>query len=379
MPAKEKGTRALFENITMVMILLVLFQTLLEDLVIFLNLAVPMIDIVKLSAIVFDLFFTIEFAMRLISAIKQGKGRHYFLHGNGWIDLLASVPLVIFVSGPYLLGHFTSLDNGGTGLLGLFGLLKIVKAIRVARILRLMRVLKIFGSIKNINSKMAQRHVTVISTIFITSLISFIMGQSVLSEFNILPSRLQRSIDKEVEMNAMLHSLNQTQGTGVLDILLDDIGPANPSLLTIYDGDKAIYQNPAYDGERIDFFERRINSDITGRYTLEGSGLEVIHYRLDAIRLAALDNVLNFMMILFILILFIAVYTKHFTKTVTDPIFVMSKGFSSREFISPAVIDENFKDDDVFILADEYNRRWLPAKERTLNRQKSETTKLRRM
>jgi len=378
MPGEKNKIQATFENITMIMILLVLIQTLLEDLVIYLNLAVPLIDSVKLSAVIFDLFFTIEFIIRLFNSIRRKEGRKYFFLQNGWIDLLASLPLLLFISGPYLLGHFIDTGIGTSRIVDMIGLLKIVKAIRVARILRLMRVLKIFGSIKNINSSMAQRHITVVSTIFIATLITFIMGQSILSEIGIMPSRLKNSIERETEINLMLQSLDNSQGSGVLAILIDDIAPSIPSLLTIYQNDKALHQSTYYDGTRIDFFEKRISEEITGIYELENN-LQVVHYRLDYFRMSALDNILNFVMIIFLLIVFIAIYTKHFSKTVTDPIFVMSRGFSSKEFISSVPINTDYADDDIFILAEEYNKRWLPAKLRTLNKLKGQTTKLRRM
>ena len=66
---------------------------------------------------------------------------------RGWVDLAASVPLILLNSGPAVL----ALAAGGVSVLGLGGILnvlKVIKAIRIARILRLLRVLKIFKQIK---------------------------------------------------------------------------------------------------------------------------------------------------------------------------------------------------------------------------------------
>lgn len=64
-------------------------------------------------------------------------------------------------------------------------------------------------------------------------------------------------------------------------------------------------------------------------------------------------------------------YSPHFAITVTDPIHVMRKGFSDSSYNLEVEIPAKYRDDDIFILSDLYNREYLALKQRNLSRSES--------
>src|SRR6056297_2560687 len=155
--------RRFFESLVVLAIVLVLIQTFLEDLALVAGWNWTVRRVLVITGFGFDLFFTIEFFIRFFAATSQGSAREYLFHQKGWIDLFASVPLLLFNSGPLMAALF--LGGGSVSALGgVFNILKVAKAIRIARILRLLRVLKVFKNIKHTGSFMAQRHLARITS-----------------------------------------------------------------------------------------------------------------------------------------------------------------------------------------------------------------------
>src|SRR4030042_1112463 len=96
------------EGIVTVMIFLVIIQTLLDELSVILIFDTEWRNMLLFSAFFFDVFFTLEFIVRFYFAGLRKNIKNYIIHGQGWIDFLAAVPLLMFSSGPplftYLLG-----------------------------------------------------------------------------------------------------------------------------------------------------------------------------------------------------------------------------------------------------------------------------------
>ena len=108
---RKQKRGAFVENIVIVVIFLVLVQTFVEDLAILLGWSWHVRKILIFAGLGFDIFFTVEFLTRLFFAISEGRAKHYFLYERGWIDFLASVPLLMLNSGPTSI----SLLAGATG------------------------------------------------------------------------------------------------------------------------------------------------------------------------------------------------------------------------------------------------------------------------
>lgn len=157
-------------------------------------------DSMIVSGFVFDLLFSIEFIIRTIAALQKKEFKKYFFYQNGWIDFLASLPLLLLNSGPQLvLLVFTHTE---TGMRSIANLLKIIRAIRVTRILRVLRLLKIFGHIENAFSTMVQHHVSVISSMIV---ISGIVTYALLHVFGVIAH--EDNLILEAKFSLMLTSV----------------------------------------------------------------------------------------------------------------------------------------------------------------------------
>ncbi len=91
-----------------------------------------------------DLIFTIEFITRSILSKNKKGWLFYVKHEKGWVDFVSAVPLIVFNSGPIMVGMFWPGKIIALPFLGMLNILKVTKILRIARMLRLLRVLKIF-------------------------------------------------------------------------------------------------------------------------------------------------------------------------------------------------------------------------------------------
>ncbi|MFW6215857.1 MAG: hypothetical protein ACOC45_07910, partial [Alkalispirochaetaceae bacterium] len=91
--------RESLENLVIIAIILVLFQTFFEDLAVVLRWSAGARRLLTISGFAFDLFFTLEFLIRLYDAYRYRRLGEYMLEERGWLDFLASVPLLLLNSG----------------------------------------------------------------------------------------------------------------------------------------------------------------------------------------------------------------------------------------------------------------------------------------
>lgn len=347
-------TRSFLENIVLVAILLVLAQTLLEDLATLLDWQVGARRALLVAGFVFDLFFTIEFLVRAYNATRYRALGDYIWTERGWIDLLASVPLLMLNSGPAMLG----LLAGGVSVAGVGGILnvlKVVKAIRIARVLRLLRVLKIFRRIKNADSVMAQRHVATISamsvSIFVFVLLVLAAGGAIVTveEMDTTYQRQAVAAVEYIEAERLAEPGRERA--------LARFAETASAVLTVEQGGEVRYSR--YDQETFDrFFEA---SDYA---FIESDGVAVYLDLRPINREQAADNLRYFLIIVAIIGVLVFLYSPHFAMTVTDPIHVMRRGMAEPGYSLEVKIPRDYRADDVYQLARLYNRSFLPMKDR---------------
>ncbi|MDC7126647.1 MAG: ion transporter, partial [Spirochaetales bacterium] len=292
----------------------------------------------------FDLFFTIEFLVRLYLAILHNEVREYFVKRRGWIDLFASIPLLIFNSGPAALAVIL----GGTavsGAAGILNVLKVIKAVRIARVLRLLRVLKIFKQIKNTDSVMAERHVTKITTMSVTAFVGVLLFSSIIIQLFSLPT-MERENSQEL-INVMLKYNDGEK----------DVVDLYPKILIIKENGETVYTK--YDNEYYNHtfgYTDYAYSEYEGNeFFFDIRGIE---------RVQAMDSLMFFIIILVTVIVYTIFYSPHFAITVTDPIHVMRRGMDEHGYNFEVKIDPEFADDDIYKLAESYNNVFLPMKDR---------------
>ena len=86
------------------------------------------------------------------------------------------------------------------------------------------------------------------------------------------------------------------------------------------------------------------------------------------------QTIFFFGMILLLLLAYLLLYSPHFALTVSDPIHVMKRGLSEKDYNLEVRVPDRFQTDDIFETASLYNEVYLPLKDR--NRETEATTEL---
>ena len=346
MPMSKK-THSILENLVIVMIILVIIQTFLEDFFTAVGLGWNLRKVLVFTGVGFDIFFTVEFLVRLYVAMYRKKTAEYILRRRGWIDFFASIPLLLLNSGPSALALLAG-GGGAFAVAGVLNVLKIVKAVRIARILRLLRVLKIFKQIKYADSPMAQRHIAQITSITITTFVGVLFIFNAVSSLGSVPS-----IDS-------LSSEYRSTLTGLIALRGDkpevrSLVEGKPDILVIKSGGATVFS-------RFDNRYYRHNFGPMDYSYVNQDGLEVF-FDIRAYNAAsARESLAYFVIIIALTIVFLLYYSPHFAITVSDPIHVMVRGMTEKNYNLEVKELPRYAQDDVFLLAKAYNEKFLPLK-----------------
>jgi hypothetical protein len=342
----------ILENFILLAIILVIIQTFLDELAVILNWSNNTKNALIYSGLVFDSIFTIEFFSRLIISTKKGKAGQYFFYERGWVDFLASVPLLLLNSGPSAYALYTGAMAAGAGV-GALNILKVVKAIRITRVLRLIRILKIFGKIKNAESKMAQRHITVIATVVCSALLLMIMVLGFLGYPGIDNAKDHMETMYKREINLYVNN-TMTSGEQTVFEQLKKAYKNDKYLLKIKAGDK-VFRNISEQKFKNQYYFDEVEVFSVGKIKV---WLSVQHIR----TIESKQNILFFSLIIFVIIAIMIIYSKHFVQTVSDVVHVMNRGMEERNYFLEAKISEHYEQDEIFQLAKNYNEKWLTIK-----------------
>lgn len=388
----------LLENIIIVAIVLVLVVTLVDEIAILSDWSINTKRVLLMLSFFFDLFFSIEFVIRLLKTSKHGAARHYFMHQRGWIDLISSWPLLLLNSGPeFLIYFFPDIFTGSEGSLAFFGTIKVVKAIRVTRILRLLRMVKILGKIQNTNSYMANRHIAVISTTAVMSIIitfaafSF-SGYLGFQEIEKAQNSFYSKLVDNIAMIKQRTTANMTQDRPVkadqADIqntkeivtsMFYEMNEEESHLVQIYYKNELLLSN--YTREYLishfymfperplkqRFHDPHIHTIVKDDFFI-AVNLRPVYKEKTRVQL------LVFIAILLMILAFMTLYTRHFVQNVSDVVHVMKRGFKEPDFNLEVKIKSDFEEDEIFQLAKEYNEQWLPLKQQNKEKINDEST-----
>ena len=346
--------RSVLESVVIAAIMLVLVQTFLEDFAVLSGWDVDIRNKLLLAGFFFDLFFTIEFLVRLYYALMEGRVGRYLTLERGWIDFLASIPLLMFNSGPFAITLLTG-QAVALGLGGLLNLLKVIKAIRIARILRFLRIVKIFRGIKNVSSPMAQRHVASITAISVTILVLCLLFFTLFSSTTQL-NGLDTAFSEQQEAVAE-HLAGKTDEPSDFVVALQTLRETQPNLLIVKYTGRTLYSRYSND-YYAKFFA-------PGDYTyLSREELELFFDQRAYVNQLSRESILFFIIVVLVVLAYLLIYSPHFALTVTDPIHVMRRGLEETDYNLEVKVPERYETDDVFELAALYNEKFLPLKDR---------------
>ncbi len=342
-----------FEGVITVAILLVIVQTFLDDFSVVVKWGEDHRRVLLFTGFCFDFFFTVEFLVRLYNAILRRRVAFYIVHEKGWIDFLASIPLLMFSSGPpilaYLLREAAFLQVGG-----ILNMLKLVKAIRIARILRLLRIVKLFKNIKYADSPMAQRHIAKIITISITTIVLSMFAYSIIDQ------RVE-TIGADAAVIERQHQFVSSLNAGDPKAVLNSIDPAREDLLLVKKNGEVLYSRYAKDYIKTQFKP--------GDFILHREGEVEVFFDRRAVNLVVERNqswqsLFFFVVVLLLVFTYLIVYSPHFAITVTDPIHVMRRGLEENDYNLEVRVPAIYRGDDIFRMAELYNDEYLPLKDR---------------
>ncbi|MBU1078291.1 MAG: ion transporter [Spirochaetes bacterium] len=354
--------RKTFENFILAAIILVIIQTFLDDYSSYAGFNVSFRHFLLFTSVLFDLIFTIEFILRSIWAVGEKKFKTYLFFQRGWVDLLSSVPLLFLNSLPTLY-FFLKGDLGtATASIAVLNVLKVVKAIRVTRILRLIRILKIFGKIHNAESKMAQRHTQTIATTGVFTIIMLLICFS-LFKFNKVDRLIEDRIAHYTRAISNIEDINKTLDVPLRPLIFKTLSN-DAHVLKMYYEDFLVFSNISAD-------EFKKYYDYDDSITIEKKEFKLTISVSDINRITAGINLQNFIIIVFLILAYMMLYTKHFVQTVSDIVHIIRRGFSEKDYNLQIKIDENYKDDEISKLAEEYNETYLPEKLKKIEEDKT--------
>ncbi|MFP4113249.1 MAG: ion transporter [Spirochaetota bacterium] len=358
--------RNALENLVIVAIVLVLVQTFLEDLAILVGWSWDVRRVLLFTGFAFDLFFTVEFLTRLYFAFVNRRTGIYFWYERGWVDLLASVPLLLLSSGPAVLAYWSGTATV-VGLAGILNVLKVVKAIRIARILRLLRVLKVFARIRNTDSTMAQRHVAKISTVAVTVVVVGVLLMTIL--FTMLGASGLEARYQEQTLD-LLNEIDEYDLTDAADLeSLRGLADIEESILVVQRAGRTVYSR-----HETEYYDEYFGPTDYGYG--ERDAIRVFFDLRPVNQEQSRANLLYFAVIVFLVLALLFYYTPHFALTVSDPIHVMRRGMNEKGYNLEVKIPRFYQDDEVYRLARLFNEIYLPLKDRATGGDDSEVLDL---
>lgn len=355
------------ENSIIILILLVVVQTVLEDLSVIYEWSHSTTAKLTIAGFIFDILFSAEFIARSVISKKRGDFKIYFQYHRGWIDFLSSLPLLLFVSGPAVLILIYGNEEAGVTL-GFLSVLKTAKAIRVTRILRLIRVVKLFGKIQNTESVMTNRHVGVISTISVVVMV-LVLIVAQMAPFIRLGDHSDYLKARKVELAVMLSG---GKGSPSEKWIVQNLklNPANRDIVKVLDvNGREVYRSENYSSLIWKTYNHGEPIRVSEKYSV------VLAHNIADSRHGK-ENMIIFLSILGLIFAMMFIYSKIFAQQVSDPLYVMEKGFKDWDYNFEVKINPHYSNDEVFELAKAYNNRWLPLKHQIrAHRAKKETEK----
>lgn len=353
---------AIFENFIFLCIILVIVQTLLDDISILQQWPVSYRNMLLVSGFAFDLIFTIEFITRAIYSGVHKRFINYFWYKRGWVDLMSSVPLLLLNSGPALY-ILLSGDTHQTAMgIGVLNVLKVIKAIRVTRVLRLVRIVKIFGKIHNTESPMAQHHTATVTTIAVFSVIVTLLVYSLIS--NPLSTVVEERIAQTKSTIDVIENYEKDEKYSRKDLVLQHFRHIPYVMHVAVNGSDVI----ALDKEAFDTYYTYNNYS-----PIEYNNYTVFVSLIDINSKQSLDSIMHFCVIIVIVLGFTFVYTRHFAQNVTDILHILNLGLRKKEYNLQIKINPYYKDHEVFRLAQFYNDAYLPAKLKRMSKEKNQS------
>ncbi len=353
MTNSKTGLNVALETLVAVAVILVLVHALVAELAIVLGWTWQARLWLLVVGFALDLFFTVEFLVRFYYSVLDRRAGRYVSRERGWVDLLASIPVLLLFSGPAVL----ALAAGTTpvGLAAAGGVAAPVAAARAVRLLRLLRVVKLFTLFGEGSSPMRRRHLGAVATMGAIAVVLVAAAHVASVSTGVVPGLEGRAHREYVAVASFIDARNL--GEEENDRFLRDYVAAEPSILVVTAGGRTCYSR--HDNE---YYRRYFGP---GDYSHARSGGVEVFYDRRPLNAQAARRAIGWVLTvgLYVLILGTA-YRRHFSRTVTEPLWVMIRGLGEHGYNLEVRVPDRYRSDEVFRLAGLYNTVYLPQKDR---------------
>lgn len=335
------------EIVLLLFIVLVIFQTLAEELAVVLDLTVDLRKLLIITGFGFDALFTLELIARLVVSGRKGKAGAYLAREGGVVDFLSSLPLVVLSSGPLLYMTFFSGQGGLVIAVGSFSFLKIVKIMRIVRTLRFVRVLKLFGKVKS-PYVMTPRYVSGVLVMVIAANVAALIGFTYFENGAYLAPQARKTRE------LLERYVDRAEHPDLVPLVQGD-----DSVLFVKSQDRILYTNIAPEEFDRRFLGNDYFTSIIGGYLFYFSNK-------DANKAYALVNLVVFSAVILAVVLVTTLFRRSFNRHVAGVLSVMIRGFRSAGYSTPVRVAPGKELLESYRLGEQYNRKWLPLKQRIL-------------
>lgn len=207
------------------------------------------------ACVVLDLFFFLEFALRFGKALLERRGAAWFREDAGWVDFLASVFPLVFMSGPFLFDSLVGLSS--TSMIAAMGNFRLLRGLGLLRLFRLLRLFDMEGS----SASSRGRPVVRAATYALCASLLILVGAEAASILGVWPDAHEALQRKRLVTMAALTAAPTADAA-------EEIAVVDGDLLLVRLRGTVIFTRYSAEG-----FRRRFGPDEIG-YLVSDSGLE---------------------------------------------------------------------------------------------------------
>jgi len=297
--------REFLEALLGVLIVLAVLMVFVEEGALAAGASWPLRRALALVSALLDGIFTVELAIFFARAFSEGRLRTWFFKEYGWLEAVATLPLIILVSGPFVFSLSTGIFPAAP-LSGNLGGARLLRSLRVLRSLRLLRLVR-FATPGVTGSKSAAANISRAAFLALTAAVVAPLIFDTAAVFGLAPDSRAAFTERRRTTLAALESRRGVDGAEAAALV-------DPDLLLVRDGGTVVYTRHSAAG-----FKSLYDPDTIG--LLEGESSLEAYYDLSAENRALAVSSLSSACTALAVLLFVLIgYGRFFAAGVVRPI-----------------------------------------------------------
>lgn len=342
------------EVFTIVLFLLAVCRLITVNLAYSFSLPETWVAMLQISTFFIDILFSIEFVSRFLFAYQNKGIRDYFLVYQGWLDLFAFLPSLLFYSFPILFAFITNfyiIDP--LSFCTLFILFKIPRVLRAELILNIRARISRDKDRLLPGTSLLGHHTRYILTVILTCLLFFFSAFSWYSFHWLKPLESVHYDQKQLSKSLLKAEMSVVEKENIIQ----NSAKLKANLISVHDEQRRMYLYHDLTLARMNFLEYFANT-----VSYNHAGMRFMY----SIRPVAAQQA-NFSLIFlgFSLMITAAVlltYTVFAYKNLAKPLRTMAMGLSRWDQNDMVLYGDPQPVDEITSMVDAYNHRWLPLK-----------------